>query len=900
MLKYLSSIIFGSVLLSMAIIRSEPTGKASFFLLLILAVFALVNFPGYVVYRILARSRPLPWIVVFCLSSVFGLAIIQLLCIVSLSLQVPNETAISILLAATFLAIVVADFSSVAKSPFGNPSRCIVSRLRGWDVSVIILWIICGIAAYIVGHWGEPKSLLGEARTDIASAYLLQYINDYHKVSPIAELSPVYPFPGTYYLFALISDLSGIDPNFVVDKSRYFWTLLATASIYFATYGLTKSRAIASFSFCLCAVFALLGQFAQVPGLYWGQLVPVAHRGDIAMDVIVPLSIGAIIGLIRGRSRNLVVYATCLFATQFILLFIHQREYVQVLIYLALVLVTITFVAKKIDRRMLALVLAFVVMGVAYKYWYLANAPSIATVTSIARNMLIEEFFNLSSLGGLDIARKYVINYGLYANGIWFLNLILTFVALIAYRHEIRIQAIFIIIVFFIIISSLAVLSYPFLIISFDEMLYGPVRHVIYFLYILFPLALIHIFMALRIRTPGLISFVTRRAYLIAVMLLISIAGFILAYGISVSDFRQFWVQHMPFVKRAVKVLAVLLVMGFSAYAFLRLDDRRSVLPRSMDVWKARMSAIMGWFVSGAKALQRSGQIIGNGPRRNYAETAVAVILFSLGLYLLGRANALAAPVLADSPYVLRGALFVLVSTGLFGYLIKRKGRDSAIRPFAFEEKSSRAFLLLIFIFAIPLAVTTRVPNSAIIKTMFENPGPAVPELTVEKYYQQYSNLYGSDVKADGCKEITVNLLQSEFRTVGCMPPFDFIQWTRSNLRPDAIALYNPVGLFDPTGFLQQRLAAPIHPNNYRNWEKVFTKFAQLFNEDGQYHPIPYYSDSYDSEKDRLKAAVFLGATHVIIDPGNYGWLMPKIKRDLMTGYKILYDRNHWAVLALL
>lgn len=820
--KYRAVILYVAVLILVAVIQHAPTSKTEFFFLLVFTIVGLVNFPGYIIYRAVTPNVLFPWMVVFCLTSAYGLAVIQLLCIVSLSLQLPIEHAIAILVAITFFGIIFVDFGLIwrrASYPFH------ALRAKSVDIPALGLWILCGLAAYVVGHWAEPASLLGETRTDIATVHLLRYVSDYHNVSPLNGLSPVYPFSGTYYFFALVSALSGMDPIFVLDKSRFFWTMVSTASIYFATYTLKRSRAVAALSFCVCAVFVLFGQFAQIPGFYSAQLAPIAHRAVLAMDVLVPLSIGAILGLSGSNARNIPAYATCLAATQFALLFIHQREYVQVLIYLALFLAVLTVIRKAVDRAMLLLVLVFFAMGIAYKAWYLADAVSTAIAMTISNQLLLRDFTELTFSSALNIASNYVNHYGLYAYGILPLSLSLSFVALVAYRREIRTCAIFFCIAFFILVSSLSILTYPLLILSFDEMLVSPVRHVIFFLYIFFPLGLIYTFNLLR--------------------------------------------KCMP--------------------------DVLGIVERNLSSGKAPR-----FFYRAAESLRTSPGARASGLGVALFATS---LLFSLALYLAGQLNASVAPVLAKSPYhFLRGALLLLVAVSLYKYWTGGGNDASSVTPGANENRVARDYFLWILVSTIPLALATTVSNSALIVSMFKNPGPSTPMESAKSYYQQYVKLSGIDSNGNGCKEISAHLLQlkEDIRVTACMPPFEFIQWARRNMRRDAIVLYNPVGLFDPAGFLPQKLAAPIQPDRYRYWEQMFVKFRQSFDSGAKHHPVPFYSDSYESETLRREAAAFLGATHVVVDPGSYRLLMPRMERDRLNGYRVLYDRDHWAVLELI
>ena len=110
-------------------------------------------------------------------------------------------------------------------------------------------------------------------------------IDDFYHVP---NLVYTYPFPGTHFVMALISGLGGLDALFVYHKMRFFWGFAALLFVYLLARRIFESSLLGFLTGLTAAVFVLGGGFADAPGIDWGQLAPLSHPSDVAMNVLLP------------------------------------------------------------------------------------------------------------------------------------------------------------------------------------------------------------------------------------------------------------------------------------------------------------------------------------------------------------------------------------------------------------------------------------------------------------------------------------------------------------------------------------------------------------------------------------------------------------------------------------
>ena len=442
------------------------------------AAMCVLVLPGYLLATAATdaanSSLPERWVI----AVGFSLFLAEGACVAGLTLHIPLNLMIGAFPAA--VAATAGIRLVRRRSRPVPPSALGQSRLARLAIAG---WIISAVAAYLVGHADLSSQLENLFAIGIGDA--LRTAVRPQDAYFIAGVDPVYPFPGLHYALALVTDLAGTSTLFAFEKLRFIWTASALAAVFVGVRALSGSSEAAFLGLFGSAVLMLAGTFGVVPGVgfYWGQLAATGHPADIAMNVLVPIALSCLLLWLSPQGRNrpeLLVLCVC---TALVLSAVHQRELVQYLAYAAGALILL-----RDRRRAVALAVAMAIpiaAAVAYRWWAARYSPGIGELLAATRADLGQQFHHLSLGNAFRPLKKFVIFYRFSL--LWGLNglmLIASAITVIAYRKALAVRTVGLAMSGFLLVASFALLAIPILWMTYDELLYTPVRHVIFVLYI--------------------------------------------------------------------------------------------------------------------------------------------------------------------------------------------------------------------------------------------------------------------------------------------------------------------------------------------------------------------------------------------------------------------------------
>jgi hypothetical protein len=265
-------------------------------------------------------------------------------------------------------------------------------RMDGGDVLLLGLIGVVAVALYALGSPFQSA----EDRYHVSIVQRLAYLD-----SPSIEtlyFSPgviyIYPYPGTHYLMALMSRVGEIEPIFLYHKLRMFWGAAAIIMLYGCTRALFASARVALVASVVATLFVANGAFATVEGMYWGQLAPHSHASDVAMGVLLPGALLLAFGFMCSReAREARFFLAATMMIVFALVVVHPREIVQFFVYVG-AFAGLLFLTKTLDplrRRAVTVLLATLFVLVTYRVWYEATSAAFSERGLIVARTLVTE-----------------------------------------------------------------------------------------------------------------------------------------------------------------------------------------------------------------------------------------------------------------------------------------------------------------------------------------------------------------------------------------------------------------------------------------------------------------------------------------------------------------------------
>ena len=301
-----------------------------------------------------------------------------------------------------------------------------------------------------------------------------------------------YPFPGTHYLMAMMSRAANIDPLFLYYKARAFWGIVALTLVYGCAQVIFANRRLSLATTFVAATLVANGAFGAVPNFSWAQLAPFSHASDIAMGVLLPalllLSLHTIAAI---EHREQVFFSIASLGVAVMLIMVHPREIVQFMVYLTAFAWTATWVPswRRLSRRAVLLLVATLAMLVIYRMWYQSVVSVVDEMVEREREGLAQIFqgASVADLLGLPLPllRSYMIAFEPVFHGWNPVVLLASPLALLMLRR--RPLSLFLAsgIVCYLLIIRFPILSIPYAYLTYFEILYTPIRNVIFFIHLL-------------------------------------------------------------------------------------------------------------------------------------------------------------------------------------------------------------------------------------------------------------------------------------------------------------------------------------------------------------------------------------------------------------------------------
>ena len=405
-----------------------------------------------------------------------------------------------------------------------------------------------------------------------------------------------YPFPGTHYFMALVAQLGAIDPLFTYHKLRFFWGPAAIVLLYLAARAIFGGRGVAAAVAMTAITLVLTGAFAAVPGFRsgWGQLIPYSHASDVAMTVLMPALLVAGFGYVlaaTSRERGYFLGATVMLIAM--LTIVHIREVVQFAAYMGCLLVVALARREFSPLRRPAAMLLALTMAIAgvYALWHGQAVTLVGTVVGDQRARL-EAIAHASTWRDLlltpasTVLNEFVLNADQIYEGTTPLFLWAGPAVLLLFRRQPLTWMVCVATAVYLAVMTLPVLAIPYIYLTYFEILFTPVRNVIFFVYLFAGAIIYAAVFALarwdRTRMSAPVAGAAAGALALAAMLCLNqtTRGFILpliaAYLLAVI---VVWQPSVRWPMARTIVVAMLLILGLAA-----LRPQRDPAPRVAEV----------------------------------------------------------------------------------------------------------------------------------------------------------------------------------------------------------------------------------------------------------------------------------------------------------------------------
>ena len=359
------------------------------------------------------------------------------------------------------------------------------------EAVLLAVLTLLGVALYVAGSPFDST----EPRIHIALVRRLV-----HLASPTlytTYLAPdfvyTYPFPGTHYMLALMARMEGIDAFFLYHKLRAFWGVAASILLYGCAQAIFKSTRIALAATFVAVGLVVNGTFGAVPEFSWAQMAPYSHASDIAMGVLLPalLLLLAFQYFDAPEKRDRLFFGAATLALASMLIMVHPREIVQFLVYFSVfgALLLAGRHQRSWTMRVVVLVVATVGVLVIYRGWHEEVVLTVNVMVERERSRLTELFGEASwrQLFGqpIPLLREYMVAFGMVFYGWTPVVLLASPFALFTLRRRPLTLLVAASIACYLLIIRLPLLGIPYVYLTYFEMLYTPVRNVIFFVHIL-------------------------------------------------------------------------------------------------------------------------------------------------------------------------------------------------------------------------------------------------------------------------------------------------------------------------------------------------------------------------------------------------------------------------------
>lgn len=857
----------------------------------------------------------------FVVAFGMSVALVQLAVIAALLGHFNAVTMLSgLLLATTALAVIGA-----ARHPRADAVTATGAELAWWT-SVIAL------AAFLYLQ-GSPYTL-GEDYLHIGVIRRLAWLprpaldNIYFAPGVIYT----YPFPAIHYLMALISRLGDVDAIFVYHKLRLFWGPVALASLVVVGRRVFGSMTVGLACGFTALAFAAAGTFASVPSLIWGQLVPYSHASDVAMGTLLPVTLAFVTTFLdedQGReARFFFIGAAGLVLT---LSIVHIREIVQLIVYLGTYLVYLlwTRAERKLLGRAAKLLAATVVIAGAFTVWQETVVTHVGFLVSNERAELVRTLRSSSALELLQPPLPLLSSFvGYYWTMFWGWNpflLAATALVVMAFRRQRLVWLVGASVLSYVLIIRFPLLGAAYIFVTYFEILFTPVRNVIFFLQLIAGAALFLI--AGACGRKGVL-----RGGLLAVLVCVALGA---AWYLP----RTFLEQHQDVL--LVPVIAMLI------WALVR-GRQPAVAPVVRTETVQRDSTGIRWRVIGAAAAAAAVALIAawhltsrpapvinvrwasdvGGSERVLQEMRFTLVkqrwmegtTWSYALLDSSPDNVRAlveSPAVADTHEINRAA-FTVNEEAPRGSEVEWAGSRLPVlgSPFGFDAVLIALIALVVISFARNGAMDVSPIADALPGAAPASPSPAlfgcvVVALAALTFTPSLSPLVARAVKrrpvdtvtAIACEERPsrsapylppgVDVVISSLRS--CPPTPALMQWVEDHVLADAVFAVDTWNEHPPSVFFPQQFVGwSGMERNFLNPEELFAPYLRFYRRALAVHGAqPFFNDK-ETDAERRQFVDDLGITHVLVDPAFHDVVVPALRDNAM--FEKQYDAGGWAV----
>ena len=293
-------------------------------------------------------------------------------------------------------------------------------------------------------------------------------------------VQPTYYYPTYQFGLGLAARLAGVPPVAAFSRVRGVGTLLALTGTYAAAVALLGSRLWARVILLSGVAMALSGQLSAPPeGLYWSPLAPLAHAADFSLGVVVPIGLAFAGRVVRPRTSWFFTVGAALFLVAAMSL--HSKEVLHLLTFYAAGLATLLVITPR-QRNVLVRAAALVVVTVAAARGYqLMVSSRVAYLSGFVEAQRGSDLSLLQSLveRGDWLARGSVQQLTGQFPPLPYLALLLA-PALLLFRGR-RPGAILLAagILFWALLTNVALLERLFAVLTFSEILWLPSRYLV-------------------------------------------------------------------------------------------------------------------------------------------------------------------------------------------------------------------------------------------------------------------------------------------------------------------------------------------------------------------------------------------------------------------------------------
>jgi hypothetical protein len=743
-----------------------------------------------------------------------------------------------------------------------------------------------------------------------------------------------YPIPGTHYFMALIARLSDLDALFVYHKLRFFWGPIALVMLYLAARAVFGPRGIASGVTATATALVCSGAFAMVPGFDsgWGQLATFSHASDIAMNVLLPALLVVACGYLTGempRERFFFLMATVMLVLM--LTMVHIREIVQPAVYMICLALVAAMVRpfRAYLRRSVALLAIVIGIATVYTLWQKEAVGLVGDLVQMHRARLTAivattPFRDLVTTPAPLILRDFLLNSDQVSGGLIPLFLFAGPAILLVFSERPLVWLVSSSTLLYLGIMTLPLLAIPYIYFTYFEILYTPVRNVVFFVYLFSGSAIVTAILAIaRIDRTRLLPIAVGTvagslAILVALSLNRSAGGFtaplLAAYSLGFLLLRT---ASSSRTKRARAVVAAVLGLVGLVALFPEREPARRVSHVSVR-WTSGLPE------AERMILERQFALGSAQPNSNYSQD-VNVWNYELADVSPGNIKALvnhpgvvdtndidrsnftvpAQPPEDDHPYVgvtglawlqYPGVQLFAVTAALMwvlGFIVPAALASTAGRRAvaSFQPALDAPFYrsaVPFVLFMIPFTVLTARPTLS--------PLTAAPSLAGGRADTPASMFLRIPCVTTSRADARFAAIDDVPERTTCPPHRGLTEWVRKNVPADGVFAVDRWTAYAPQVFMpQQAVAFPALEATFVNEQELFSEYYRFFDERMQRDQVQPFFNSVETAAQRAAFVEALGVTHVLVDPPYHAELRAALDA-LPELFKLRYDRAQWAV----